>query len=70
MPYPNDRRRNPPGVDDVETLSPEYLAMLVACGGEVRSGDHALLREAGSERRYGRRKGDLDATAGGQDRRR
>ena len=70
MPYPNDRRKNPPGADDVETLSPEYLAMLVACGGEVRSGDRAALREAGSERRYGRRKGDIDPTAGGEDRRR
>lgn len=70
MPYPNDRRKNPPGADDVETLSPEYLAMLVACGGEVRSEDRALLRGAGSERRYGRRKGDIDATAGREDRRR
>ncbi len=71
MPYPNDRRENAPEGEDGEALSPEFLAMLVVCGGEVRSEDHALLREAGSERRYGRRKGDLDPTThSGEDRRR
>ena len=69
MPYPNDRRKNPPATDDVETLSPEYLAMLVACGGEVRSEDRAVLREAAGERRYGRRKGDLAPMAASEDRR-
>ena len=70
MPYPNDRRKTAPQGDDGETLSPEFLAMLVACGGEVRAEDRAALREMGSERQYGRRKGDLDPTAGGEDRRR
>ena len=70
MPYPNDRRKNAPDGDNGEALSPEFLAMLVVCGGEVRSEDRAALREAGSERRYGRRKDDLEPTAGGADRRR
>lgn len=70
MPYPNDRRKNASDGDDIEALSPEYLAMLVVCGGEVRSEDRAVLQEAGNQRQYGRRKGDLDPTAGGEDRRR
>jgi len=56
VPYPNDRRKNPVEADEV--LSPEYLAMLIACGGEVRAAD----RNAGSaqmQRRHGRRKDDL-----------
>ncbi len=57
MPYPNDRRKSAPD-GEAETLSPEFLAMLVACGGEVREGDRAALTHADGERRYGRRKGD------------
>ena len=37
MPYPNDRRKHQAEADEV--LSPEYLAMLIACGGEVRAAD-------------------------------
>lgn len=69
MPYPNDRRKNAPDGDSSEALSPEFLAMLVVCGGEVRSEDRAALREAGNERRYGRRKGDVAPTVGSEDRR-
>lgn len=58
MPYPNDRRKSAPEAED-ETLSPEFLAMLVVCGGEVREGDRAALPHADGEPRYGRRKGDL-----------
>ena len=70
MPFPNDRRKNAPQGDDGEALSPEYLAMLIACGGEVRSEDRAVLQGVGEERRYGRRKGDLDPATGAEDRRR
>ncbi|MEO8525394.1 MAG: hypothetical protein ABI460_11795 [Caldimonas sp.] len=68
MPYPNDRRKKAYELDD-EALSPEYLAMLVACGGEVRTADRAALREAETERRYGRRKDDFVAPPGGVERR-
>jgi len=65
MPYPNDRRKSS-GDDDGEALSPEYLAMLVACGGDVREGDRAALRGADGERRYGRRKGDVQTPPGSE----
>ena len=58
MPYPNDRRKGGDNRDDA-FLSPEYLAMLVACGGEVRASDREVLQHAGIERRHGRRKDDL-----------
>jgi hypothetical protein len=56
VPYPNDRRRN--GQLDEETLSPEYLAVLVACGGEVRAEDRAAKPEIAVERRRRRRADD------------
>ena len=65
MQYPNDRRKNQVEVDEV--LSPEYLAMLIACGGEVRAADRDAARGAQMERRHGRRKDDLPLP--GQDRR-
>ena len=37
MPYPNDRRRG--ARDGDEALLPEFLAVLMACGGEVRASD-------------------------------
>jgi len=63
MPYPNDRRKDGDDRDEA-FLSPEYLAMLVACGGEVRAGDRAVLRKAGMEPRPGRRKDDLPMPEG------
>ncbi|MEP7300905.1 MAG: hypothetical protein ABI699_05205 [Caldimonas sp.] len=57
MPYPNDRRKNADDLVD-EALSPEFLAMLLACGGEVREGDRAVLREVSTDRRAGRRRSD------------
>lgn len=68
MPYPNDRRRRADDAED-EALSPEYLAMLVVCGGEVRTEDRVALRQAETERRYGRRKDDLAGPPGGVERR-
>jgi hypothetical protein len=63
MPYPNDRRKADKLGD--EALSPEYLAMLVACGGEVRQGDRsALLRSTDERRNYGRRRDDHDGSQG------
>ena len=56
MPYPNDRRKSEADSDDA--LSPEFLAVLVACGGEVRAGDRAAMPEA-EQRRFGRRKEDV-----------
>lgn len=66
MPYPNDRRKHQADPDEV--LSPEYLAMLIACGGEVRSGDHGASQERQMQQRHGRRKDDLPLPD--QDRRR
>lgn len=48
MPYPNDRRKSHRAPD--EALSPEYLAMLVVCGGEVRQSDLSALTGAVNER--------------------
>ena len=59
VPYPNDRRNRGRAAD--EPLSPEYLAMLVACGGEVRKGDRTVLTEAGGGRRPARRADDAKA---------
>jgi hypothetical protein len=63
VPYPNDRRKSR-GTDDgdTEALSPAYLAMLVACGGEVREADRMTLPGGSKgQRSYGRRKDDLAA---------
>jgi len=57
LPYPNDRRKH--RADPDEVLSPEYLAMLIACGGEVRAADRDLTRQRPMEQRHGRRKDDL-----------
>ena len=57
MPYPNDRRKHQAEADEV--LSPEYLAMLIACGGEVRASDHDLTSPRQMQQRHGRRKDDL-----------
>ena len=67
MPYPNDRRKNVPAGDD-EVLSPEFLAMLMVCGGEVRQSDRAGLTKTDGELRYGRRKGDRVGSGGVEDR--
>ena len=66
MPYPNDRRKHQAEADEV--LSPEYLAMLIACGGEVRATDHDLSAQRQMQQRHGRRKDDLPLPD--QDRRR
>ena len=57
MPYPNDRRKHQAEADEV--LSPEYLAMLIACGGEVRAADRFATGQRQMEQRHGRRKDDL-----------
>ncbi|MCE9658958.1 MAG: hypothetical protein K8R60_10390 [Burkholderiales bacterium] len=57
MPYPNDRRKHQVEADEV--LSPEYLAMLIACGGEVRATDREGSRHGQMQQRHGRRKDDL-----------
>ena len=46
---PPDRRAEEPDSGDV--FSPEYLAMLVICGGTVRDSDWDLLPEAVAARR-------------------
>ena len=66
MPYPNDRRKHRPEGDEV--LSPEYLARLIASGGQVRASDHDAARERPQNQNYGRRKDDRPLTE--QDRRR
>ena len=63
MPYPNDRRKSE--ADGDEVVSPEFLAMLVACGGEVRAGDRPPMPEA-EQRQLGRRKSDLMQDPGGE----
>jgi hypothetical protein len=57
MPYPNDRRKNARDGND-EALSPEYLAMLVVCGGEVRASDRAALPQGVIKRRSASRVDD------------
>ena len=57
LPYPNDRRKH--RADPDEVLSPEYLAMLIACGGEVRVADRDAHGQRRMEQRHGRRKDDL-----------
>ncbi|MEO5883160.1 MAG: hypothetical protein ABIQ06_12150 [Caldimonas sp.] len=57
MPYPNDRRKHQAEADEV--LSPEYLAMLIACGGEVRANGRDLASQQHMQQRHGRRKDDL-----------
>jgi hypothetical protein len=44
----NERRRNERRQSDPDTeaeLSPEYLALLEVCGGEIRASDKAVLAE-------------------------
>ena len=60
MPYPNDRRKHRPEGDEV--LSPEYLAMLIARGGEVKVPERDSSQRP-QEQRYGRRKDDLPLPA-------
>ncbi|MGZ5203596.1 MAG: hypothetical protein ACXWIQ_01385 [Caldimonas sp.] len=55
MAYPNDRRKH---TGEEDELSPEYVAVLLACGGEVRESDKAALRGPEVERRRSRRKDD------------
>ena len=62
MPYPNERRKHAADPDDV--LSPEFLAMLVACGGEVRAEDRPTMPGTGTERRRRRADDDADTSAG------
>ena len=38
-----ERRQADPNPED--DLSPEYLALLEVCGGEIRASDHAVLAE-------------------------
>ena len=62
MTYPNDRRKHEP--EAVEMLSPEYLAMLLACGGEVRAEDRSSLSSPqGQDRRRRRDDGPLPPTS-------
>jgi hypothetical protein len=51
MPHPEDRR-SPEHTSDDE-FSPEYLAMLVVCGGKVRDSDWSVLPEALVTRHFG-----------------
>lgn len=51
MPNTEDRR-SPEHTGDDE-FSPEYLAMLVVCGGEVRDSDWSVLPEALATRHFG-----------------
>ena len=58
MPVVNDETRTSPSTDrrtdeadSSEAFSPEYLAMLVICGGTVRDSDWDLLPEAVVARR-------------------
>ena len=61
MTYPNDRRKHEPQLE--ELLSPEYVAMLLACGGEVRAEDRsALSAPQGQNRRRRREDGPLPPT--------
>ena len=39
----NERRQTEPNSED--DLSPEYLALLEVCGGEIRASDRAVLAE-------------------------
>jgi hypothetical protein len=59
VPYPNDRRKHDRAED--EPLSPEFLAMLVACGGDVREGDRSALMQAAGARIPARRADDVRA---------
>jgi hypothetical protein len=68
VPYPNDRRKHQ--ADPNEVLSPEYLAMLIACGGEVREADLEQARRRPQQPRHGRRKDDLPLPSPEPDRRR
>jgi hypothetical protein len=61
VPYPKERRRN--GALHEETLSAEYLALLMACGGEVRAEDRAATPGIAVERRRRRRADDVLAEA-------
>lgn len=63
MPYPNDRRKSEADSDDA--VSPEFLAVLVACGGEVRAGDRPPMPEA-ERRQFGRRKSDVAQDPGSE----
>jgi hypothetical protein len=44
MTQTTERRRGERRTDD-DDLSPEYLALLEVCGGEIRSSDRALLTQ-------------------------
>lgn len=50
MNEPQDRRAAPEHAS--EDFSPEYLAMLVICGGSVRDSDWAVLPTAVAVRRF------------------
>ena len=63
MPYPNDRRKSEAESDEV--VSPEFLAMLMACGGEVRATDRPAMPEA-ERRQFGRRKNDAAQDPGSE----
>ena len=41
-----------------DELSPEFLAMLVVCGGKVRNGDREVQTDEAVEQRHGRRAED------------
>ena len=58
-----ERRRSSPGLDDA--LSPEALALLVSCGGDIRASDRAAISKAGLDPAPDRRSDDRR----GQDRR-
>lgn len=49
---PTEDRRDP-GHTAEDKFSPEYLAVLVVCGGTVRDSDWAVLPEAIAARRVG-----------------
>jgi|KBSMisStandDraft_5_1062788.scaffolds.fasta_scaffold45475_3 hypothetical protein len=59
--HPKIERRQADRRSSDEDLSPEYLALLDVCGGEIRAGDRAVL----SSRRQGLQGGAGDA-AGNQ----
>jgi len=51
---PNDRRGARP--EDDEPLSPELVALLLVCGGEVRESDRELLDASQNPDLYDRRR--------------
>jgi hypothetical protein len=63
-----ERRQADPGAE--EDLSPEYLALLEVCGGEIRASDRAVLAERREAAPAGDKKDAAQAALSLADRRR